>query len=143
MRRFLMLFAVAVVAIWGNSAQAARLETSEDLRKFCDQVMESVTKGNIDQAGGQIKGNTFIPPSEIDSIIGRFKLQMPVITQRFGTPVGYEFIKEDRVGQSFIRLTYVQRLERNGLPWQFVFYRAPGGWSVNMFFFVDTPMSLF
>lgn len=143
MRRLLVALVVAIVAAWGGDVQAARLETPEDLRGFCDQVMDSLSKLKLDEVGAQIKANTFIPPSEMDAILGRVKLQMPMIVQRFGAPVGYEFIKEERVGQSFIRLTYVQRMERNGLPWHFIFYRAPGGWSVNTFLFVDNPTPLF
>lgn len=140
------LLAVAVslfLTLVAAHASAAALKTPEDVRKVGDALMGNVVALNMDRLAGQLKEYSFIPPSEVDSLIGRIKLQLPMVTQRYGNSLGYEFIREERVGNSLVRLTYIQRLDRNALPWHFIFYLSPSGWTVNGFFFVDNPNTLF
>jgi hypothetical protein len=129
------------LAPWLASAQA--VATPGELRKLTDQLMERVGKGDL--AGGfkMMKSRTVIPAAEFDSMVGQAELQMPVINQRFGKSIGHEFLREDKVGDSLIRYTYLHRLENHAMRWTFYSYRGKNGWTINAFRFDDQIQGLF
>lgn len=140
MKRIATVLALASIP---GFAGAQAVSTPAELRKITDQVMERVGKGDI--AGGFkiMKPRTLIPPAEFDSMVGQAELQMPMISQRFGQSLGHEFLREDKVGESLIRYTYLHRLEHHAMRWTFYNYRGKDGWSINAFRFDDQIQSLF
>ena len=108
-----------------------------DIKKVTDDVMVKVGKGDIDGGLKTFKPLTVIPESEFDTMVGQAALQAPMIASRFGQSIGYEFIREDRLGESLARLIYIQRLEKHAMRWVFYLYRGKSGWVVNTFRFDD------
>ena len=56
---------------------------------------------------------TVIPTSEFEAAAGQVKLQAPMYSQRYGPQTGSEFIKEEKVGDSLVRLTYIAKFEHH------------------------------
>ena len=48
--------------------------------------------------------------------------------QRFGHVVGFDFIKEEELGPSIVRLVYAQRFEKQPIIWEFYFYKPKETW---------------
>lgn len=119
------------------------LQSPKDARVFADQVMARVATGQLDAAIAEMKRYTIVPEAEIDATLGQFKLQLPAIAQRFGSVIGSEFVREDKVGDSLIRIVYLQRFDRHAMKWLFYFYRGSNGWILNTFRFDDNILSLF
>jgi hypothetical protein len=62
---------------------------------------------------------------------------------RYGAAAGNEFIAQKKVGDSLLRLVYIEKTERHALPWTFIFYRGPKGWVLNSFNWNDRLPDLF
>jgi len=105
--------------------------------------MSKVAAGNLDSAIAEVKKYTIVPEVEIDSSLGQFKLQLPVIAQRFGASVGAEFVREEKMGESLLRITYLHRFDKHAMRWMFYYYRGSQGWVLNTFRFDDNILALF
>lgn len=122
---------------------AQPVATPSELRKVADQIMEQVGKGNVAEGFKLMKLRTIIPAAEFDAMVGQATLQLPVITQRFGGSLGYEFLREDKLGENLSRYTYIHRFDRHAMRWIFYNYRGKDGWVINSFRFDDQLPSLF
>lgn len=137
-------FLVLLLFICTLCAQAGEaLPGPKEARAFGDQVMAKVAAGQLDAAIAEMKRYSIVPEAEIDAGLGQFKLQLPAIALRYGSIVGSEFVREDKVGESLLRITYLQRFDRHAMKWYFFFYRGSNGWVLNTFRFDDNILSLF
>ena len=108
-----------------------------------DTIMSKLAGGDIDFTMNELKKYTIVPEAEVDATFGRFKIQQSAITQRFGASVGMEFVSEERVGSSLLRLTYLHRFSKHAMKWAFYFYRGADGWVLDIFESNDNLKSLF
>jgi hypothetical protein len=136
-------FFAAMISLVTTIAAAQPIATPTDLRKVTDQIMELVGAGNVEAGLKLLKPRTVIPEAEFDAMMGQAKLQLPMMTQRFGEHLGYEFLREDRVGEYLIRYTYIQRFDIHAMRWIFYTYRGKGGWFINTFKFDDKLPAIF
>lgn len=131
-----ILLTVCVLSAF-NTIWAQPVPTKADLRKITDQIMDQMGRGGIDAGFKLLKPRTIVPEAEFDAMVGQAKLQIPMIAQRFGDPLGSEFIREECAGQSVIKFTYISRYDRHALRWRFYGYRGSKGWVINTFAFDD------
>ena len=113
------------------------LPTIADVKKVTDEVMVKVGKGDLEGGLKTFKLLTIIPEAEFDAMVGQAAMQAPSMTARFGPAIGYEFIREDRMGESLARYVYIQRFEKHAMRWIFYLYRGKSGWVINTFRFDD------
>jgi hypothetical protein len=98
---------------------AETFPSSAAAKDFTDKVMVKVAAGDIDGGLKMMKPYTIVPAPEFDSMVGQTALQLPIITARFGKGIGSEFIKQDKAGESLVRLFYVAKHERHAMRWFF------------------------
>lgn len=142
------IFFAAVAAIFALSIASpaqcqSRLKDGKASRELSDQVMKLVSAGDMEAGIRLVKPYLIIPEAEMETMIGQAKLQAPMLEMRFGKPVGAEFISEDRVGESVMRIVQICRYEKHLTRWNFYFYRTPTGWVLNTFNFDDKIQALF
>ena len=141
--QFRTFLAVVALTLSSAIATADTLQSETELREFSDSVMEEVGSGDLDAAFALMKRFTIVPAAEFDVVALNTRAQRDQIGARFGASAGYEFISESRVGQSLLRLTYIEKTEKHALPWIFYFYRSPDGWVLNSFIWHDQFPNLF
>lgn len=120
-----------------------RLSGTTEARQLTDNVMSKIAAGEVEAGLRLAKPYLVIPDAEFKAIVVQTNLQLPTIGKRFGKSVGYEFIREDKVGTSFFRAIQVQRFEKHITRWTFYFYKTPTGWVLNTFNFDDKIQLLF
>src|SRR3546814_18422281 len=83
---------------------------SSDLR-----VMQAVSRGDLDAAYRALKNYSVLPGDDVDRGLQASRQQRaaPLFAQRFGATVGSEFIGRKKLGQSMLRLTYIERTQRS------------------------------
>src|SRR3546814_13736705 len=76
-----------------------------------------------------------LPGDDVDRGLQASRQQRaaPLFAQRFGATVGSEFIGRKKLGQSMLRLTYIERTQKQPLPWAFYFYLTSNGWVLSEF----------
>lgn len=132
-----------LVICMSASAFADTLKDPGEARKLTDRVMSRVGAGDVEGGLRLMKPYLVIPEAEFEVAVGQMKTQAPSITQRFGKSIGQEFIREDKVGTSLIRIVHIHRFERHPMRWTFFFYQGKDGWVLNTFKFDDDIRTLF
>lgn len=126
----------------GNS-WSETLKTEGELRVFGDRVMAALIKGGTAAAFAAMKPYTLVSESEFQSLQHSSKSQRDNFGVRYGKTLGYEFISQKKVGESLVRMIYIERTEKHALPWVFFFYKTPSGWVLNTFLWNDQLPQLF
>ena len=125
------------------STWADTLKSEPEAKQLAEKVMAQAAKGNISGAFNVMKPYVAIPDSEFEGLSLQSKAQRDQFGSRFGKSIGYEFVSEKKVGQSVLRFVYIEKTEKHALPWMFVFYKTPGGWTLNSFVWNDKIQNVF
>ena len=143
MHLFFRLNVIALLLFTHTLTFADTLANPTEARQLADRVMAKVGAGEIEAGLLLAKPFLIIPTSEFDVMREQLKMQLPLMSQRFGKSVGTEFIREEKAGENLFRLTYAHRFEKHPMRWVFYFYRGKGGWVLNTFKTDDDIRQLF
>ena len=145
MKRLVLSFCLIGLAIpaGAQEAGAGKKLAIADTRALADQAMKLVQQEKLVEAYAVVKAFWPAPAVEIDGLANQTNTQWPMIQQRFGKSTSTEFIEESKVGESFIRYTYLQKFERHAIRWTFVFYKPVSHWLVNSVAWDDGVHELF
>ena len=124
------LFGAATLAL-PLHAQADVLKNETEVRQLADKAMAAAGKGNVDDAYAAIAPYTLKDINAIEQMRTRQRTARMQLEQSTGQAIGYEFIRSERVGESLLKLVYVEKAEKQALPWQFIFYKTPAGWALS------------
>ncbi len=138
-----LILVIALVFSHESGAQQSTLKNLADVKTFSEGFMGLVGSGKHDEAFKRARSIIIIPLVELDAVVAQANSQMPQIIARAGKPKGYEFIREQKVGESLIRHQYIARHERFAMRWNFVFYNTGSGWVLAEFKFDTNLSSLF
>ncbi len=105
--------------------------------------MAQVAKGKMQEGLQLMKPYLIIPESEFNVMAEQLKMQEPLMKQRFGNTIGVEFVKEEEVGNSLLRIIYIQKFEKHIMRWRFYFYKPRNSWVLNTFFTDDKLQLMF
>jgi hypothetical protein len=130
-------------ALFSTAAVAQGLPALADVRKVTDEAMEKIGRGDVEAGVKSFRHLTIIPSAEFDVLLGQLPLQLPAMSARFGTSIGYEFIREEKLGESLALLTYIHKFEKHATRWYFFCYKGKSGWLINTFKFDDKVQELF
>jgi hypothetical protein len=139
----LRIILLGLALVCAGSARADTLKTEGELRVFGDRVMAALVKGGTSAAFAAMKPYTQVSDSEFQSLAHSSKSQRDNFGVRYGKTLGYEFISQRKVGESLVRIVYIEKTEKHALPWIFFFYKTPGGWALNTFQWNDQMPQLF
>lgn len=139
MKKILVLLSLLI----SSNIYADSFATKEEAKELVARVMKYAEKGEVHKGFELFKPYLIIPVAEYDVMVNNLKMQQPTIEQRFGKTVGVEFIKEDVVGDSLMRIIYLHKYEKHFMRWEFYFYKARDTWVLNTFNYDDKFLALF
>lgn len=134
-----MLFFYSTVVL------SAGFQSEKETRIFSDTLIDQFVNEEFQKGLDSAKPYWPVPMVEIDSLVNKIKLQWPVVQQQFGKAVGKEFIKQERIGKSFLRYYYLHKFEKHAVYWKIDFYRPKQNqqWKINTLAFFDSLNVLF
>jgi hypothetical protein len=135
------LLSIILLFIIASGAKADVFVSENDLRPFTDKIMEMILKGELKKAFNTIKPYIVTSEAELQAAAQNSETQRVQLAEKYGAPIGYEFIGQKKVGESLIRIIYIEKLEKQALIWAFYFYKSKNGWVINSFVW-DDQMSL-
>jgi hypothetical protein len=124
-------------------ARADTLKNDADLKPFGDRVMSAVAGAGLSAAVSVMRPYVVMSEMELQTALLKMQAQREQLAPRYGKTTGFEYIGTKRLGQSLLRLTYIEKTERHALPWMFHFYRTPNGWVLTSFIANDLSSELF
>ena len=128
---------LAVLFVFSASLQAAGFDSKEDARKYADKLVERFVQKEFQAGLNDAKKYWPIPAVEIDGLANQINQQWPLVDQRFGAAISKEFVKEARIGESFVRYYYLHKFENHAIYWQIDFYKPRDAWQINSIIFLD------
>ena len=102
---------------------------------IAESFLARLGKGEVEPAYQQLFAGS--PLAAQPTQLQMLKSQTESALSIFGKALGFELYKQEKFGESLVRLTYVQRLERHPLVWKFWVYRPGSEWQVNAVVFND------
>lgn len=137
-------FSIFILAIlFSTSVLAGEFKSEAELKPFAEAVMKKVAANDLKGAFKLMQPYVVISESELQSAALSSQTQREQYGARYGKSVGYEFISEQKLGESLIGMVYIEKTEKHALPWSFCFYKTPKGWILNSFNWNDKVTSLF
>ena len=127
-------FAPIYIAIF--LVTSAHICYAKEPSEFTKDFFKMVMAGQISEAYDQLFVGSQIPvqkPQAVDMLKRQTSSGLPL----YGSIVGLEKIREERIGQSIIRLVYVLKLELAPTTWEFYFYKPKGNWFLANVIFND------
>lgn len=111
--------------------------------KIAKEVVSCVESGKIDDAFNILKLHWPLSAQEVDNLKSHTIEQRQIVEQRYGKPIGIEYIKTEMVGGSMIKHTFVEKFERHALKWQLSFYKPQDTWIINSVYWDDKISELY
>lgn len=139
MKRFL----ITALLLISSTAIADGFKTEKQARDFTDDMLEQFIAKKFQEGLNSAKPYWPLPEVEIDGLANQIAQQWPIVDQRFGQAIEKEFIREERIGQSFLRYYYLHKFEKHAIYWQIDFYKPRDEWKINSIIFLDSLERLF
>jgi hypothetical protein len=127
----------------GLAENTKSLEGLSDTSALTETVMGYAGKNRLKEALLTLKPYHQGSSAEFDVQIDNADSQIPAMRRRFGDAIGYELIQEETAGDSIIRYTYIQKMERHAMVWFFVFYKPGNEWILDSWYFNDNIEEVF
>jgi hypothetical protein len=134
---------VVLILLVSGIAYANDLNTVEQTKELSDRIIDHFLKAEFQKGLELAKIHWPIPAVEVDALANQIKTQWPIVDQRFGKPTGKEFVKQERIGNSFIRYFYLHKFDNHSIYWRFTFYKPKNTWKINSIQFLDDLDALF
>jgi hypothetical protein len=122
---------------------ADRFLTEGQAQNFAESAMDSFVNGEFSKGVNLAKPYWPIRPVEVDGMANQLAQQWPMFEQRFGRSLGYEFLKSESIGDSFVRFYYLHKFQNHAIYWVFSFYNPSEGWNINSIKYLDNLEVLF
>ena len=129
---------LVIALFWINvGAGAPGTQNKEPLTPtgIAETFLAHLGKGEIEQGYRQLF--TGSPLAAQPTQLQMLKSQTESAFSIHGKALGFELYKQDKFGESLVRLIYVQRLEKHPLVWKFWVYRPGSEWQINGVVFND------
>lgn len=123
-----------------SQAQTQDLASIQDTKDVCTRSAASFAQGDVDGAIAVLAPHWPLPQAELDASAYQSKSQLDMVSKRFGSPIGSEFVRSTEAGKSFVRHTFAIKYEKHALRLTCLFYKPKDKWIVNAFNWDDKPM---
>jgi hypothetical protein len=114
------------------------MATVKQTRELSDKIVEMFINKKFKEGLALAKPHWPLPEVEIDGMANQIETQWPIVDQRFGKSTGYEQVREEKIGNSFIRYFYLHKFQNHAIYWQFTYYKPADTWKVNGVQFLDS-----
>jgi hypothetical protein len=137
------IYMMVLLLLACSAAMADVVKDPAEAKQLTERIMSKVGGGDLEAGLRLAKPFLIIPTAEFEVMLDKLTMQQPMMAQRFGKNIGHEFIREEKVGQSLLRVVYIHRFEKHAMRWSFYFYRGSAGWNLNTFHSDDDIRQLF
>ena len=138
-----IIFSFLLTVLFASPSQGAGLKNQAEIDLLLFKVMALAGEGKTAQGLELIRPYVNIPEAEFNVAIAQLKQQQPEMTQRFGKTIGTEKIKSEVVGESFMKITFLQKFEEYAMKWEIFFYKATDEWTITKYTVNDQISTLF
>ncbi|WP_066016341.1 hypothetical protein [Endozoicomonas atrinae] len=120
-----------ILLAFSINLSAASLTSEEDTFALCEKSVSLFGPGKATDSFEVLAKHWLLPKHEITNLVYQTDSQLSSIGYRYGKPVGIDFISTERLGNSFLRHTFMRKFENHALRFICIFYKPENIWVVN------------
>jgi len=109
---------------------------AKEPREFVEEFFNYVKEGKVSQGYDILFAGSGIPamkPQAVDMLKTQTAGGLPM----YGNILGFERIREEKLGTSIVRLVYILKSEKVPTVWEFYFYKPQTSWFLGNILFND------
>lgn len=125
------------------AAQTRFLETTEQTQRAAEAIVASVAASNVNGALADFKQLSVIQGPGFDVFKAQIAGTQEKLLREFGSPTGYEYIRQDAVGSRVLRQQFLVFHENAPMVWNIVFFKQKNGWVITHLHFDGNSLKLF
>lgn len=125
------------------SATAEPIKNIEGTKQLCQKAADAFGAGDPKKSMKILKPHWPLPVEEIDNLAYQTESQLKMVSSRFGTILGADFVATKVAGNSFVQHTYIGKFEKHAVRYICVFYKPKEEWVVNAVYWDDKTPALF
>jgi hypothetical protein len=130
-------FLLLILAL-SQTAYASEFADFQSAKAFTDKAMQMIgsgdTAGGIDEIS---KSHTVVSKDDLNELRAKSIKHANMLEEIVGKTIGHEYIGVTSFGESFMKLTYLQKREKHAVVWNFYFYKPKEKWILNTFNYSD------
>ena len=138
-----LLVGLVVLGVSPSVAGVEYLEDELECVKLSGQFMRDMVAGKLQEAFDRVSPYFPISKRNFDNLVDQTEIQLRGTAPNFGTMIGYEFVREERVSEFLVRYTFVIKHELTLTRWIFIYYKPDDRWLLNSLYWDDQVESLF
>ncbi|MGE3540706.1 MAG: hypothetical protein AB7N91_25115 [Candidatus Tectimicrobiota bacterium] len=123
--------------------QSATLRNPEEAKELAEKILGRAVVGDTESIATVLKPHWSFPEQELDTLVAQTTRQRQQLVHRLGKSIGFALVRRETLADTFMRLTYVEKLENTGLRWSFLFYKAKDTWKFHSFSWDEDVTKLF
>ncbi len=132
-----LLTACLLSLTYAGIANAKDLRSPNDTKVISEKMVGHFIKKEFTEGMAIAKPHWPLPQVELDNLIKKIEKQWPIVDKRFGQAINYELVREQKIGDSFIRYYYLHKFKNHAIYWKITFYKPENEWVVNGVSFKD------
>lgn len=105
-------------------------------RVKAETFLAEIKSGDVAAAYNKLFVGSSIPTDKPQAVT-LLKQQTQTALPIYGKVIGYEFLREEKFGDSVIRLVYLLKSEKHPTVWEFYFYKPKSEWFLSNILFND------
>ena len=130
---------IVVAAFMGLVLCSAAVPEKDDYQTRAEMFVAGINEKEVDKSYDELFSNSLIASKE--HMLKLQKENIWTILNMYSELLGYDFVKQQKYGDSVVRLVYVLKCEQVPVIWEFYFYKPVSDWTlVNIAF--DTKYDL-
>jgi hypothetical protein len=138
---------VVLATIASLPCHAQQSESDQAAIKRCQEyawsVMKRIAAGDDKGALDLLRGQFPEATKQFEEVREKTLIERRKLPSKFGKVVDVRFVRQERVSDFLLRLTYVERRTVHLIRWEFVFYRANSEWRLNSYVWDENVAALF
>ena len=138
--KFVVSFFVLLLSL---NVSAKPLKSVKDTKQVCQKAADAFGSGDPKGSMEVLKKYWPLPSEEIDNLAYQTESQLKMVSSRFGSVLGADFVNTKVAGDSFVQHTYIGKFEKHAVRYICVFYKPKSDWVVNAVYWDDKTPLLF
>jgi hypothetical protein len=138
MLRLFFLVIIIISTSYLSSGQVKTFKTESEVKGFSQKISQLFKNDSIVEVFNEVKKYWPLPENELTDMQTKSIQMLNVVKTRFGEPIGFTKVKEEKISDFALRETYVIRYTNHALRLIFTYYKNNEGWIVNGFTWDDS-----
>ena len=115
---------------FSTTAPAKSLPSIDKIIQTSDFFMEQLTKGEVESAYSLISAYLGLNLEAFLERGNKTSQDLKQLEKKIGKPLSYAQLKQQNVGEHFVKVTYLLKYETAALIWELNYYQPENGWKL-------------